>query len=138
MAARRTPLHPQHLAAGGRMVDFSGWEMPQQYGSVKDEHRAVRTGAGLFDVSHMGRFVVEGEGAGAFLQHLVTNDLTRVGDGRAQYALLCRDDGGIIDDLVVYRGDPWRVVVNAGNREKDLAWMREHAPPGVTVTDVSA
>jgi aminomethyltransferase len=119
------------------MVDFSGWEMPQQYASVKDEHRAVRTGAGLFDVSHMGRFVVEGDGAGEFLQGLVTNDLTRIAGGQAQYTLLCHDDGGIIDDLVVYRGDPWRVVVNAANRDKDLAWLLEHTPPGVAVTDVS-
>src|SRR5205807_281463 len=114
------------------MVEFGGWEMPQQYRSVKQEHHAVRTGAGLFDVSHMGRFVVEGTAAGDFLQALVTNDVARVGPGRAQYNLLCRPDGGIIDDLVVYRGQaddaPWRVVVNAAYRDKDLDWLREHAP----------
>jgi glycine cleavage system T protein (aminomethyltransferase) len=141
VAARRTPLHPQHLAAGARMVEFGGWEMPQQYQSVKQEHQAVRTGAGLFDVSHMGRFVVEGAAGADFLQSVVTNDVTKVGPGRAQYNLLCRPDAGILDDLVIYRGQtddaPWRVVVNAAYREKDLAWLREHAPAGVSVSDVS-
>jgi aminomethyltransferase len=153
LGARRTPLYAQHLAAGARMVEFGGWEMPQQYRSVKEEHRAVRAGAGLFDVSHMGRFLVEGERAGDHLQRLVTNDLSRVETGRAQYNLLCRDDGGIIDDLVVYRGPAaalgpaasggsasaasWRVVVNAAYRDRDLAWLRNDSPEGVTITDVS-
>ncbi len=120
------------------MVDFAGWEMPQQYTSVKDEHRAVRTAAGLFDVSHMGRFEVRGAGAGDALQGLVTNDLSRLGPNRAQYTLLCRPDGGIIDDLVVYRtASTWLVVVNSANRSKDLAWLREGVPRGVEIVDVS-
>src|SRR5262245_47568754 len=118
MAGRRTPLHPRHVAAGARMVDFSGWDMPLQYRSVKDEQEAVRTATGVFDVSHMGRFELQGSGAGEFLQRLVTNDLSRLPPDRAQYTLLCRPDGGIVDDLLVYRlEDGWWVVVNAGNRE---------------------
>ncbi|MBO0705660.1 MAG: glycine cleavage system aminomethyltransferase GcvT, partial [Candidatus Dormibacteraeota bacterium] len=134
---RRTPLHGRHVAAGGHLVDFAGWEMPQHYTTVRDEQHAVRTAAGLFDVSHMGRLVVEGGEAGAFLQSVVTNDLDRIGDGQAQYNLLCLPDGGVLDDLVVYRGDPWRLVVNAANREQDRDWLAEHAPRGVTVRDVS-
>jgi len=139
MAPRRTPLHDQHVAAGARMVDFAGWEMPQQYRSVKEEQDAVRTAVGIFDVSHMGRFEARGSGAGEFLQRTVTNDLTRVGPGQAQYTLLCRPDGGIVDDLVVYRPelDRWAVVVNASNREKDWAWLRDHAPEGVDLVDRS-
>lgn len=120
------------------MVDFAGWEMPQQYTSVREEHEAVRTSAGVFDVSHMGRFDVRGAGAGEFLQGVVTNDIGRLGPYRAQYNLLCRPDGGIVDDLVVYRTDvAWLVVVNAGNREKDLAWLRDLAPAGIEVVDRS-
>ncbi len=110
------------------MVEFAGWEMPQQYRSVKEEQEAVRTAAGIFDVSHMGRYEVRGARAGELLQGLVTNDLSRLAPNRAQYNLLCLPDGGIIDDLVVYRSETsWLVVVNAANREKDLAWLREHA-----------
>jgi aminomethyltransferase len=138
MAGRRTPLHPQHLAAGARLVDFAGWEMPQQYTSVRDEQEAVRAGAGLFDVSHMGRYEVRGDGAAEFLQGMVTNDLSRVGPNRAQYNLLCREDGGIVDDLVVYRTpDAWLVVVNAANRDRDMSWLREHAPAAVEIVDRS-
>ena len=118
------------------MVDFGGWELPQQYSSIRDEHIAVRNVAGLFDVSHMGRFAVIGDGGFEFLQHLLTNDLAVVDVDRAQYNLMCNESGGIIDDLVVYRGAMGLfVVVNASNREKDLAWMRQHAPDGVTVED---
>ncbi|MBO0706831.1 MAG: glycine cleavage system aminomethyltransferase GcvT [Candidatus Dormibacteraeota bacterium] len=134
---KRTPLHARHLAAGGRMVDFAGWEMPLQYTSVRAEELAVRERAGLFDVSHMGRFEVHGEGAGGFLQGLVTNDLSRLREGEAQYNLLCDERAGVLDDLVVYRGDPWRVVVNAANLESDKAWLREHAPDDVRVEDRS-
>jgi len=117
------------------MVDFGGWEMPQQYTSIRDEHLAVRHVAGLFDVSHMGRFRVAGD-ALEFLQHLVTNDLSQLGLGQAQYNLLLNEQGGIVDDLVVYHGEEgFFVVVNASNREKDLGWFREHAPPGIEVED---
>ena len=120
------------------MVDFAGWEMPQQYRSVREEHEAVRTRVGMFDVSHMGRFEVRGSGAGDFLQAVVTNDLARLAPNRAQYNLLCRPDGGIVDDLVVYRtAFAWLIVVNAANREKDLAWLHERASPGIEVVDRS-
>jgi aminomethyltransferase len=139
MPGRRTPLHLQHVAAGARVVDFAGWDMPLQYRSVKEEQEAVRTGVGLFDVSHMGRFEVGGPGAADFLQRLVTNDLSKLRPGRAQYNLLCRPDGGILDDLVVYRPDQerWLVVVNAANRDKDWSWLREHAAAGVELADRS-
>lgn len=120
------------------MVEFSGWDMPQQYTSVREEQEAVRTASGIFDVSHMGRFEVRGAGAGEFLQSVVTNDVSRLGPNRAQYNLLCRPDGGIVDDLVVYRSESaWLVVVNAGNRDKDLAWLRDHVPADVEVADRS-
>ena len=118
------------------MVDFGGWEMPQQYTSIRDEHFAVRQVAGLFDVSHMGRFRVAGDSSLQFLQGLVTNDLAPLGHGQAQYNLICNETGGIIDDLVVYRGSEGLfVVVNASNREKDLRWFREHARADVEIED---
>ena len=92
--ANRTPLFDRHVALGGRMVDFGGWELPQQYTSIRDEHLAVRKVAGLFDISHMGRLAVEGAGAEANLQHLFTNDLAKLGPGHAIYTLMCKEDGG--------------------------------------------
>lgn len=118
------------------MVDFGGWEMPQQYTSIRDEHLAVRRAAGLFDVSHMGRFRIKGEGTSEFVQGIVTNDVSPLVDGQAQYNLMCNDEGGIVDDLVVYRSeDGFMAVVNASNREKDLEWMRAHAPQSITIDD---
>ena len=118
------------------MVDFGGWELPQQYTSIRDEHLAVRRVAGLFDISHMGRFKVTGDGGFEFLQGLLTNDLSRIGYGRAQYNLICDEAGGILDDLVVYWGEEgFFVVVNAANREQDLEWMRAHATGGVEIED---
>jgi len=119
------------------MVDFGGWDMPQQYTSIRDEHFAVRESAGLFDVSHMGRLIVEGARAEAFLQVLLTNDIAAVQPGHAVYTLMCREDGGVIDDLVVYREtrDRFLVVVNAANREKDTEWMRGHLPDQVSMVD---
>lgn len=118
------------------MVDFGGWEMPQQYTSIRDEHLAVRKAAGLFDVSHMGRFRIKGEGTSEFVQGIVTNDVSPLVDGQAQYNLMCNDEGGIVDDLVVYRSeDGFMAVVNASNREKDLEWMRAHAPQSITIDD---
>jgi len=136
-ATERTALHAEHVALGGRMVDFGGWELPQQYSSIRDEHLAVRTAAGAFDLSHMGRLDVRGRGAADYLQGLLTNDVAKVGLGRAQYTLLCREDGGILDDLVIYRRgeDDFLVVVNASNRVKDIGWMRDHLPSGVTLDD---
>ena len=135
-ALKRTPLYDRHVALGARIVDFGGWEMPQQYSSIRDEHFAVRRAAGLFDVSHMGRFRIAGESAPAFLQNLVTNDVASLVRGQAQYNLLCNEQGGIVDDLVVYRGsEGFFVVVNASNREKDLEWFRSHAPSDVEIED---
>ncbi len=120
------------------MVDFAGWEMPQQYSSVKAEQQAVRERAGLFDVSHMGRFELAGEGAASFLQTIVSNDLSRLEANRSQYNLLCREDGGILDDLVVYRTQRrWLVVVNAANRERDANWLKARAPASVHFVDRS-
>ncbi len=121
------------------MVDFGGWDMPQQYTSIKDEHLAVRKVAGLFDVSHMGRVEVHGAGVEAYLQHLVTNDV-RVGNGHAVYTLMCNEEGGIIDDLIVYRvaDDHCNIVVNASNRVKDIVWMQEHLPKGLSFEDLTA
>ena len=121
------------------MVDFGGWELPQQYTSIRDEHFAVRKSAGLFDVSHMGRLRVEGAGAESYLQGILTNDLSTLAPGHAIYTLMCKEDGGAIDDLVVYReaADRFLVVVNASNRVKDAAWMRKHLTAGVSITDLS-
>jgi aminomethyltransferase len=134
---KRTPLYDRHVALGGRMVDFGGWEMPQQYTSIRDEHLAVRRAAGLFDVSHMGRVRIEGAGAEAYLQRLLTNDVASVEPGHAVYSQMCKEDGGTIDDLVVYREskDRFLVVVNASNRDKDVGWMKHHLPSDVTLAD---
>ena len=119
------------------MVDFGGWELPQQYTSIRDEHFAVRTVAGLFDISHMGRVVVDGAGAEAWLQWLLTNEIASVAPGHSVYTQMCKDDGGVIDDLVVYREEATRflVVINAANREKDIAWMHERLPRDVSMKD---
>src|SRR5260370_11387482 len=135
-AALRTPLYKRHVALGGRMVDFGGWELPPQYTSIRDELLAVRKVAGLFDISHMGRVRLTGDGSFEFLQGLLTNDLSRIGNGRAQHNLMCNEAGGILDDLVVYWGEEgFFVVVNSANREQDLYWMRAHAPAAVDIDD---
>ena len=132
---QRTPLHDRHLAAGARVVPFAGWEMPVQYAGIREEHRAVRERAGVFDVSHMGQVETAGPDAEAFLQRVLSNDLTRMPERGAQYSLLCREDGGVLDDLFTYRLDEGRflTVTNAANHEKDLAWLRAHAE-GLDVT----
>ena len=136
---RRTPLHDRHVALGARMVPFAGWEMPVQYEGVIQEHRAVREDAGVFDVSHMGQLEVEGPRATELLQSLLSNDLSRIEPGEAQYTLLTNDRGGIVDDLIVYRLDPFRylLIVNASNREEGYAWLKEREVPGSDVRDVS-
>ena len=125
----RTPLYERHRALGARMVEFSGWEMPVQYSGILDEHRAVRERAGLFDVCHMGEFLVEGPGALAFLQWLVPNNVARLSDDQALYTQILRPDGGTLDDLIIYRRGEgfYLVVVNAGTMEKDWAWFNEQA-----------
>jgi aminomethyltransferase len=126
---KRTPLYEEHRVLGARLVEFSGWEMPVQYGSILEEHRAVRTRAGLFDVSHMGEFKVEGPGASAFLQHLVPNDVSRLAIHQALYTQLCLPDAGTVDDLIIYRlaDMHYMLVVNAGNIDKDYAWVEKKA-----------
>ena len=134
-----TPLHDRHVELGARMVPFAGWEMPVQYEGVIPEHRAVRTDAGVFDVSHMGELEVEGPRAGELLQGALSNDLDRISPGQAQYTLLTNEDGGIIDDLIVYRvGDhSYLLVVNASNRATAYDWLKEREIPGSDVRDVS-
>jgi len=138
---RRTPLFDRHVAAGGKMVDFAGWEMPVQYAGVIDEHRAVRERAGLFDVSHMGELRVTGPGAEAFLQRLTPNDVTKLTPGRAHYSAFLTEQATYVDDLLVYRMGPEEllVVVNASNAEKDFRWAagRVRGADGVEVEDVS-
>src|SRR5437016_7490068 len=136
---KRTPLYEAHVTAGARLVPFAGWEMPVQYSGVIDEVRAVRNAAGVFDVSHMGEALVSGPAALAWLNSLTTNDVARLTPGRAQYSLLLREDGGILDDILIYQTDKERylLVLNASNAEKDLAWLRVHRVPGVELTDVS-
>jgi aminomethyltransferase len=125
----RTPLYDRHVAAGARLVPFAGWEMPVQYAGIREEHVAVRTAAGIFDVSHMGEIETTGRDAEAFLQHLLSNDVSRLAPGGAQYSVLCREDGGVLDDLFTYRLDGERLltVTNASNHARDLEWLRAHA-----------
>ncbi len=125
---RRTPLYDRHAAAGAKLVPFAGWEMPVQYGGIREEHIAVRTRAGVFDVSHMGQVLTRGPQATAFLQRVLSNDVRRLPEGGAQYSVLCREDGGVLDDLFTYRlaECEYLTVTNASNHEKDLAWLQEH------------
>ena len=136
---RRTPLYDSHVALGARIVPFVGWELPVQYEGVIAEHRAVRSAAGAFDVSHMGELEVEGPRAKELLQSLLSNDLDRIVPGQAQYTLLTNEQGGIIDDLIAYQLDPHRylLVVNAGNRDADYTWLKERELRGSDVRDVS-
>lgn len=128
-ALKRTPLYEQHRALGARLVEFSGWEMPVQYSGILAEHEAVRTRAGLFDVSHMGEFKVEGPDAEAFLQYLVPNDVSRLAIGQALYTQLCLPNGNTIDDMLIYHlaDNHYMLVVNAGNIDKDFAWVSGQA-----------
>lgn len=126
---QRTPLYAFHAAHGGRLVDFAGWEMPVQYRSILEEHKAVRRTAGLFDVSHMGEVDVQGPEAGRFLNHLVTNDVAKMYPGRVLYSPMCQPDGGVVDDLLVYMRAPddYFLCINAGNIDKDVAWIASQA-----------
>lgn len=128
-ALHRTVLHPVHTAAGARLVDFHGWEMPLNYGSQIAEHESVRTHVGLFDVSHMTIVDVDGDGARAYLRHLLANDVDKLRQtGRALYSLMLNERGGIVDDLIVYRrASGYRLVVNSATRAKDVAWLERHA-----------
>ena len=143
---KRTPLYEAHVKAGARLVPFGGWEMPVQYAGIIEEHRAVRSAVGLFDVSHMGEFEVDGPGALDALQSLTTNDVAALEVGQVQYSLLCYPNGTIVDDLTVYRlaGDRFMLTVNAANIDKDWAWvttytsLAEYLRKGVRWRNVSA
>jgi aminomethyltransferase len=126
---KRTPLHDRHAAAGARLVPFAGWEMPVQYAGIREEHVAVRTKVGVFDVSHMGEIETKGPDAEAFLQRILSNDVSKIADDGAQYSVLTKPDGGVLDDLFTYRLGPdhFLTVTNASNHEKDLAWFEQHA-----------
>jgi aminomethyltransferase len=136
---QRTPLHARHVSLGARMVPFAGWEMPVQYEGIVEEHMAVRSDCGVFDVSHMGELEVEGPRAHELLQGLLANDLDRIEPGAAQYTLLTNERGGILDDLIAYRLSPYRylLVVNASNRETAYRWLKEREHRGSDVRDVS-
>ncbi len=128
-ALRRTPLHDRHVRAGGRIVPFAGWEMPVQYKGIVDEHQAVRTACGVFDVSHMGELELSGEYAAQVVDYLITNDASKLVDGQALYTCACKEDGGILDDLIIYRAaqDRWMIVCNASNHEKMAAHFKKAA-----------
>lgn len=137
---RRTPLFEIHRQLGGKMVPFAGWEMPVQYSGIIDETKATRTKATLFDISHMGQILVTGSDAGQFLQHMVTNDVARLRDNQAQYAFLCREHGGTVDDILVYRltDSRYLLVVNAANADKDFDWLTEQRQGNVQVDNLCA
>ncbi len=132
-----SPLHDRHVALGAKFAEFGGWEMPLEYTGVVSEHTAVREGVGVFDVSHLGKALVRGTGAAEFVNRCLTNDLTRIGPGQAQYTLACDDDGGTIDDLIVYLRSDFEVflIPNAANTAAVVARLREQAPDGIEVLD---
>lgn len=136
---KRTPLFEAYSAYGGKTIDFGGWELPVQFSSIKEEHEAVRTKAGLFDVSHMGEIIVKGPESLSYLQQLVTNDVSKIKDGQAQYTAMCYEDGGTVDDLLVYKIEDghYLLVVNASNIEKDFEWMQQSVQEGVTLDNQS-
>ena len=126
---KRTPLYEAHVAAGAKLIPFAGWEMPVQYDGIRDEHLRVRSECGVFDVSHMGEIETEGRGAAELLQRLLSNDVSKIQVGGAQYSCLCREDGGVLDDLFTYRldDDRYLTVTNASNHERDFEWFEAHA-----------
>lgn len=135
---KHTPFYERHLAAGGRMVPFAGYELPLQFTGIIPEHRRVRSTVGVFDVSHMGRIEVTGSDALAFINRMTTNDASQLSLGQAQYSVLCYPDGGIVDDLVVYRlADRWLLVVNGANNDKDTRWLEEHLSGDVQMKNVT-
>ncbi|OAS17076.1 glycine cleavage system protein T [Paenibacillus oryzisoli] len=136
---KRTPLFPIYAEHGARIIDFGGWELPVQFTGIQKEHDAVRGQAGLFDVSHMGEVRIHGVDALAFLQHVTTNDVSKLVAGQCQYSLLCYPDGGVVDDLLVYKlkDDDYMLVINASNIEKDIAWLQQHLTGEVELANVS-
>lgn len=124
---KRTPLFEQHKKLGGRLVEFGGWEMPVQYTSIMDEHQVVRRAGGIFDISHMGEALVSGAGAATFLNHVLTNDISRLAAGQGQYTLMCNERGGVIDDLYAYRlsSNEYLLIINASRIDADIAWLQK-------------
>ncbi|RWZ60096.1 glycine cleavage system aminomethyltransferase GcvT [Halobacillus fulvus] len=136
---KRTPLFEEYKKAGAKTIDFGGWDLPVQFSSIKEEHEATRTNVGLFDVSHMGEVLVEGNDSLDYLQKLLTNDVSKLEPAKAQYTIMCYEDGGTVDDLIVYQleASKYLLVVNAANREKDVDWLKSHKQGDVEITDVS-
>src|SRR5262249_24360061 len=136
---KQTPLYGRHKALGAKVIDFGGWAMPVQYSGILDEHKAVRSAAGIFDVSHMGEVTFKGPRAGEAVQRLTTNDVGKPKDGGAQYTVVCRPSGGMVDDCIVYRENDqaYLIVVNASNTDKDVAWFKEQAGSLCAVEDIS-
>lgn len=136
---KRTPLFDTHVGLGARMTTFAGFEMPIQYSGIIDEHHAVRNAVGLFDVSHMGEVMVTGPGAFEFVQQLVSNDVTRLKDGKALYTVMCTPQGGVVDDLLVYRlaAQRYLLVINASNIGEDYKWMMSHNPSDAVLENIS-
>ncbi len=137
---KRTPLYSLYKEYNAKTVDFGGWELPVQFSGIKKEHEVTRTAAGLFDVSHMGEILVEGEDSESFLQKMLTNDLSKLTIGKAQYTIMCYENGGTVDDLIVYKlqDDKFLLVVNAANTEKDYEWLLMHQAGNVRLRNVSA
>jgi len=136
---KRTPLHAEHVRLGGKMIGFGGWDMPVQYTGIMDEHHAVRKALGVFDISHMGQFFAKGAGAAAWLNTMLTNNVSRLAVGQGQYTILLNERGGVIDDLIIYRiaDTEWLLVVNAAKIDEDFAWMQPRVPAGVTLENRS-
>ncbi|MBD0379893.1 glycine cleavage system aminomethyltransferase GcvT [Paenibacillus sedimenti] len=136
---KRTPLFPVYAEHGARVIDFGGWELPVQFLGIQKEHDAVRQQAGLFDVSHMGEVLIKGADSLSFLQNLTTNDVSKLEIGQCQYSLMCYPNGGVVDDLLVYKlgEDNYMLVINASNIDKDIDWMRQNLTGNVELTNVS-
>ncbi|WP_079530261.1 glycine cleavage system aminomethyltransferase GcvT [Halobacillus hunanensis] len=136
---KRTPLYSEYKKLGAKTIDFGGWDLPVQFTSIKEEHEATRTKAGLFDVSHMGEVKVKGKDSLDYLQGMLTNDVSKLEPGKAQYTIMCYENGGTVDDLIVYMldEDDYLLVINAANREKDVQWLKDHQKGEVTIEDVS-
>jgi aminomethyltransferase len=137
---KRTPIYDQVKAMGAKTIDFGGWDLPVQFSGIKEEHKAVRERVGLFDVSHMGEIEVQGDKAESFLQYLVTNDVKKLNEGDALYTAMCYEDGGTVDDLIIYKksATDYLLVVNASNTDKDFDWIKAHAPVGLTIHNISS
>ena len=138
-ALKKTPLHAEHARLGGKLIGFGGWDMPVQYTGILDEHNAVRSALGVFDISHMGQFFVTGAGAAAWLNRMLTNNVERLAIGQGQYTLMLNEQGGVIDDLLIYRicDDDWLLVVNASMIDEDFAWLKSHLPTSVSLVNRS-